>query len=52
MSSHVQRVAQALHRIGKLYVSREVRAKPFDDAFHAELAAVYQPQSAPVRRHR
>src|SRR5262245_34207754 len=39
------RVAKALHRIGKFYVFlREVRAELFDEAFQAELAAVYQPR--------
>src|SRR6266545_2884999 len=44
------RVAQMLHRIGKFYVFlREIRAELFDDAFQAELAAVYQPRgTAPV----
>ena len=44
------RVAQMLHRIGKFYVFlRETRAELFDDAFQAELAAVYQPRgTAPV----
>jgi hypothetical protein len=44
------RVAQALHRIGKFYVFlREVRAELFDEAFQAELAAIYQPRgTAPV----
>ena len=44
------RVAQLLHRIGKFYVFlREIRAELFDDAFQAELAAVYQPRgTAPV----
>ena len=43
-------MAQALHRIGKFYVFlREVRAELFDEAFQAELAAVYQPRgTAPV----
>ncbi len=43
-------MAQALHRIGKFYVFlREVRAELFDDAFQAELAAVYRPRgTAPV----
>jgi hypothetical protein len=43
-------VAQALHRIGKFYVFlREIRAELFDDAFQAELAAIYQPRgTAPV----
>jgi hypothetical protein len=43
-------VAQALRRIGKFYVFlREVRAELFDDAFQADLAAVYQPRgTAPV----
>lgn len=44
------RVAALLHRIGKFYVFlREIRAELFDDAFQAELAAVYQPRGvAPV----
>ena len=44
------RVAQALHRIGKFYVFlREIRGELFDEAFQAELAAVYQPRgTAPV----
>jgi hypothetical protein len=44
------RVAELLHRIGKFYVFlREIRAELFDDAFQAELAAVYQPRgTAPV----
>jgi hypothetical protein len=39
-----------LHRVGKFYVFlREIRAELFDDAFQAELAAVYQPRgTAPV----
>src|SRR5262245_40892780 len=50
LSAEEQRVAQALHRIGKFYVFlREVRAKLFDAAFQAELAAVYQPRgTAPL----
>src|SRR4029078_7819939 len=45
-----KRVAQALHRIGKFYVFlREIRAELFDEAFQAELAAIYQPRgTAPV----
>jgi len=44
------RVTQMLHRIGKFYVFlREVRGELFDDAFQAELAAIYQPRgTAPV----
>lgn len=44
------RIAQMLHRIGKFYVFlREIRAELFDEAFQAELAAVYQPRgTAPV----
>jgi len=39
------RLAATLHRIGKLYVFlRTVRAELFDDAFQAELAAVYHPR--------
>jgi hypothetical protein len=43
-------IAQMLHRIGKFYVFlREIRAELFDEAFQAELAAVYQPRgTAPV----
>jgi hypothetical protein len=38
-------VAQALHRIGKFYVFlRTVRHELFDEAFQAELAAVYRPR--------
>ena len=50
LTADEQRVAQALHRIGKLYVFlREVRAELFDEAFQAELAAIYQPRgTAPV----
>jgi hypothetical protein len=44
------RVSEMLHRIGKFYVFlREIRAELFDEAFQAELAAVYQPRgTAPV----
>jgi Transposase domain (DUF772) len=50
LTAEEARVAQALHRIGKFYVFlRDVRAELFDDAFQAELAAVYQPRgTAPV----
>jgi hypothetical protein len=50
LTTEEERVAQAHHRIGKFYVFlREVRAELFDDAFQAELAAVYQPRgTAPV----
>jgi hypothetical protein len=50
LTADERRVAQALHRIGKFYVFlREVRAELFDEAFQAELAAVYQPRgTAPV----
>ena len=50
LTAEERRVAQALHRIGKFYVFlREVRAELFDEAFQAELAAVYQPRgTAPV----
>ena len=39
-----------LHRIGRFYVFlREIRAELFDEAFQAELAAIYQPRgTAPV----
>jgi hypothetical protein len=45
-----QSVAEALHRIGKFYVFlRTIRDELFDEAFQAELAAVYQPRgTAPV----
>src|SRR5262245_5409277 len=50
LSAEEAHVAQLLHRIGKFYVFlREIRAELFDDAFQAELAAVYQPRgTAPV----
>jgi hypothetical protein len=50
LTADERRVAQALHRIGKFYVFlREVRAELFDEAFQAELAAIYQPRgTAPV----
>jgi len=50
LTAEERRVAQALHRIGKFYVFlREVRAELFDEAFQAELAAIYQPRgTAPV----
>jgi hypothetical protein len=50
LTAEEQRVAQVLHRIGKFYVFlREVRAELFDEAFQAELAAIYQPRgTAPV----
>src|SRR6266545_1787387 len=43
-------VAALLHRSGKFYVFlRRIRAELFDDAFQAELAAVYQPRgTAPL----
>jgi hypothetical protein len=43
-------VVQALHRVGKLYAFlREVRSELFDEAFQAELGAIYQPRgTAPV----
>ncbi len=38
-------MAAMLHRIGKFYVFlRTIRAELFDEAFQAELAAVYQPR--------
>ena len=44
LSPEEARVAAKLHRIGKFYVFlREIRAELFDEAFQAELAAVYQP---------
>lgn len=50
LTAEERRVAQALHRIGKFYVFlREIRAELFDEAFQAELAAIYQPRgTAPV----
>lgn len=44
------RLAATLHRIGKFYVFlRTVRAELFDEAFQAELAAVYHPRgTAPL----
>ena len=43
-------IAATLHRIGKFYVFlRTIRDELFDEAFQAELAAVYQPRgTAPV----
>jgi hypothetical protein len=50
LSPEEARVAAVLHRTGKFYVFlRKVRAALFDDAFQAELAAVYQPRgTAPL----
>src|SRR5919109_1216879 len=50
LTAEEARVAQALHRIGKFYVFlRDVRAELFDEAFQAELTAIYQPRgTAPV----
>jgi hypothetical protein len=50
LSADEAAVAEMLHRIGKFYVFlREIRAELFDDAFQAELAAIYQPRgTAPV----
>ena len=50
LSADEARVAQMLHRIGKFYVFlREIRAELFNEAFQAELAAIYQPRgTAPV----
>jgi Transposase DDE domain/Transposase domain (DUF772) len=50
LTAEEARVAQLLHRIGKFYVFlRKVRAELFDDAFQAELAAIYRPRgTAPV----
>jgi hypothetical protein len=50
LTAEEKHVAQVLHRIGKFYVFlREIRAELFDEAFQAELAAVYQPRgTAPV----
>ena len=50
MSPEESRVAQKLHRIGKFYAFlREIRHELFDEAFQAELSAVYHPRgTAPV----
>ena len=50
LSPEEARVAAVLHRTGKFYVFlRKVRAELFDDAFQAELAAVYEPRgTAPL----
>lgn len=50
MSPDEVRVAAKLRRIGKFYVFlREIRTELFDDAFQAQLAAVYRPRgTAPV----
>lgn len=50
LSAEEVQIARDLHRIGKFYVFlRETRHELFDDAFQAELAAVYQPRgTAPV----
>lgn len=44
------RLVQQLHRVGRFYAFlRQVRGELFDEAFQAELAAVYQPRgTAPV----
>jgi hypothetical protein len=44
------RLVAQLHRVGRFYAFlRQVRAELFDEAFQAELAAVYQPRgTAPV----
>lgn len=50
LSPEEAHVAAKLRRIGKFYVFlREVRAELFDEAFQAQLAAVYQPRgTAPL----
>lgn len=50
LSAEETRVAAKLHRVGTFYVFlREVRAELFDEAFQAELAAVYHPRgTAPL----
>src|SRR6266540_1443244 len=50
LSPDEARLAATLHRIGKFYVFlRTVRAELFDEAFQAELAAVYHPRgTAPL----
>ena len=50
LSPEEARIAAKMHRIGTFYVFlREVRAELFDEAFQAELAAVYQPRgTAPL----
>ena len=45
LDAEEQALAAVLHRIGKFYVFlRTIRAELFDDAFQAELAAIYQPR--------
>ena len=45
LTAEERSVAEALHRIGKFYVFlRTIRDELFDEAFQAELAAVYQPR--------
>jgi hypothetical protein len=45
LEAEEQALAAALHRIGKFYVFlRTIRAELFDEAFQAELAAIYQPR--------
>jgi hypothetical protein len=45
LDAEEQALAAALHRIGKFYVFlRTIRAELFDEAFQAELAAIYQPR--------
>ena len=45
LSPDEARLAATLHRIGKFYVFlRAVRAELFDEAFQAELAAIYHPR--------
>src|SRR5687767_16037846 len=50
LSPEEARVAALLHRVGKFYAFlRTIRAELFDEAFQAELAAVYQPRgTAPL----
>ena len=50
LSEEEAQVAKRLHRIGKFYAFlREIRHELFDEAFQADLAAVYHPRgTAPV----
>src|SRR6187399_246698 len=45
LSAEESAIASKLPRVGKFYVFlRTIRSELFDDAFQAELAAVYQPR--------
>jgi hypothetical protein len=50
LSPEETRVTARLHRSGKFYVFlRTIRGELFDDAFQAELAAVYEPRGTQPR---